>query len=89
MDKPVYIGQAVLDLSKLVMYRLRYDRLSQYARRFGGEISVVAGDTDSFFLEVQGMSVPHQLLLAKTVSWIRPTIPAIILFVAPLESVGY
>ena len=64
MDKPVYIGQAVLDLSKLVMYRLRYDRLSTYAQRLGGTISVVAGDTDSYFVEVRGIRVYDQLLPA-------------------------
>lgn len=64
LDKPVYIGQAVLDLSKLVMYRLRYESLPKYELQFGGKISVVAGDTDSFFLEVCGISVYNQLLPA-------------------------
>ena len=54
----------MLDLSKLVMYRLRYGQLANYARRFNGSISVVAGDTDSLFLEVEGISVLHQLLPA-------------------------
>lgn len=30
LDKPVFIGQAVLDLSKLVMYELRYVHLARY-----------------------------------------------------------
>jgi hypothetical protein len=46
------------------MYRLRYERLPAYEQRFGGKISVVAGDTDSFFLEVRGISVSQQLLPA-------------------------
>ena len=58
----MYIGQAVLDLSKLIMYRLRYVHLLSYAERLGGIIKVVAGDTDSFFLEVRGISVDNQLL---------------------------
>lgn len=29
LDKPVIIGQAVLDLSKLVMYELRYKQLAK------------------------------------------------------------
>ena len=29
LDKPVIIGQAVLDLSKLVMYQLRYEHLAK------------------------------------------------------------
>ena len=64
LDKPIFIGQAVLDLSKLIMYRLRYEKLAKYQSRFGGSIKVVAGDTDSFFLEVRGMSVASQLLPA-------------------------
>ena len=64
LDKPIFIGQAVLDLSKLVMYQLRYEKLPQYEKMFGGSIRVVAGDTDSFFLKVTGMSVTNQLLPA-------------------------
>ena len=30
LDKPVHIGRAVLDLSKLVMYQLHYDQLTSY-----------------------------------------------------------
>lgn len=52
LDKPVYIGQAVLDLSKLLMYKLRYEKLPRYATQFGGRITIAGGDTDSFFLEV-------------------------------------
>ena len=42
LNKPVFIGQAVLDLSKLIMYRIRYEHLPKYAERFSGSISVVA-----------------------------------------------
>ena len=64
LDKPVFISQAVLDLSKLIMYQLRYEKLVSYETRFGGSLCVIAGDTDSFFLEVQDMSVDKQLLPA-------------------------
>lgn len=63
LDRPVYIGQAVLDLSKLRMYRLQYVELQQYRQQFAGsEINIVAGDTDSFFLEVKGINLANQLL---------------------------
>jgi hypothetical protein len=63
LDRPVYIGQAVLDLSKLRMYRLQYQDLQQYREMFhGSSISIVAGDTDSFFLEVKGVDLKTQLL---------------------------
>lgn len=64
LDKPVFIGQAVLDLSKLIMYKLRYEKLSTYEKVFGGTIRVLAGDTDSFFLQVCKISVQNQLLPA-------------------------
>ena len=53
LNKPVFIGQAVLDLSKLVIYKLRYEQLAKYARQFQGDICIAAGDTHSFFLEVK------------------------------------
>ena len=63
LDRPVYIGQAVLDLSKLRMYRLQYVELQRYREEFAGsQINIIAGDTDSFFLEVKGVSLANQLL---------------------------
>ena len=29
MNKPVYLGQAILDLSKIVMYEFHYDYMKQ------------------------------------------------------------
>jgi hypothetical protein len=52
LDKPVSIGQAVLDISKLEMYQLRYHHLAHYAALLNGSITIAGGDTDSFFLEV-------------------------------------
>ena len=63
LDRPVYIGQAVLDLSKLRMYRLQYVELQRYRHQFpGSKINIIAGDTDSFFLEVRGIALATQLL---------------------------
>ena len=45
------------------MYRLQYVELQQYREQFAGSaINIVAGDTDSFFLEVKGVSLTSQLL---------------------------
>ena len=65
LNRPVYIGQAVLDLSKLRMYRLQYGDLAKYRKIFdpvGGSIKILAGDTDSFFLEVSNIDLQDQLL---------------------------
>lgn len=48
LDKPVYIGQAVLDYSKLEMYNLYYNILRKCPLIRQPEL--VGGDTDSFFL---------------------------------------
>ena len=57
LDKPIFIGQAVLDLSKLTMFRLRYEKLTDYEHRFGCRISVLAGDTDSLICSVENMEL--------------------------------
>ena len=65
LNKPVFVGQAVLDLAKLEMYELFYDRLKSYESEFiSSSISVVGGDTDSFFISVTNCDVYNQLLPA-------------------------
>jgi hypothetical protein len=64
LDRPSYIGQVILDLSKLRMYELQYTELEKYRREFNCEINIVAGDTDSFFLECKHVDLRTQLLPA-------------------------
>ena len=64
LNKPVYVGQAVLDLAKLEMYELYYDKMLQYEHEFACTIRVVGGDTDSFFLSVQNCDLYQTLLPA-------------------------
>ena len=64
LDRPSYIGQAVLDLSKLRMYQLQYKELELYREKFACEINIIAGDTDSFFLECKNVDLRSQLLPA-------------------------
>ena len=64
LDKPIYIGQAVLELSKLEMYELRYCTLPRYESEFGGTIRVLGGDTDSFILSISDIRVDTHLLPA-------------------------
>ena len=64
LDRPSYIGQVVLDLSKLRMYQLQYQELQSYRVKFNCEINIVAGDTDSFFLECKNVDLRQQLLPA-------------------------
>lgn len=61
-DKPIFIGQAVLDISKLIMYKLVYDTLCRYEQEIGGKIEIVGGDTDSLFLKTTNMRVETHLI---------------------------
>ena len=48
LDKPIYVGQAILDLSKLFMYEFHYDKmLIKYPRS-----NLLFTDTDSFCYEI-------------------------------------
>ena len=50
LDKPVFVGQAVLDYSKMEMYNLFYHILPQCP--LIKKLQLVGGDTDSFFLTI-------------------------------------
>ena len=50
MNKPVYLRQAILDLSKTLMYEFHYD----YMRlRYGNKVELCYMDTDSFVCEIK------------------------------------
>ena len=50
MNKPVYLGQAILDLSKTVMYEFHYDYVKP---KYGSKVQLCYMDTDSFVYEVE------------------------------------
>lgn len=50
LNRPIYIGQAVLDHSKLTMYKLFYETLPSCSLIYN--IKLLGGDTDSFFLQL-------------------------------------
>ena len=50
LNKPIFVGQAVLDYSKLEMYHLFYKTLPQCP--LIKKLQLVGGDTDSFFLTI-------------------------------------
>ena len=50
LDKPMFIGQAVLDYSKVVMYELFYNSFKKCP--FLHHIELAGGDTDSFILKL-------------------------------------
>ena len=69
LDRPSYIGQTVLDLSKLRMYKLKYDELRKYETQFGCQLNIIASDKDSFFLECLNVSLRGHLISAMINYW--------------------
>ena len=51
MNKPVYLGQAILDLSKTLMYEFHYDYMRP---KYGSKVNLCYMDTDSFVYEIDG-----------------------------------
>ena len=59
MDKPIYLGFTVLELSKLLMYETYYDKLKPY---FGQEnIQLHYMDCDSFVLSIETENIINDL----------------------------
>ena len=59
MDKPIYVGLAVLDLSKLLMYQFHYDKMMNW---FGPErLLLCYMDTDSFIYEIRSNNLDDEL----------------------------
>ena len=50
MNKPVYLGQAILDLSKIVMYEFHYDYM---APKYGKKLDLYYTDTDSLIYNIE------------------------------------
>ena len=50
MNKPVYIGQAILDLSKTLMHKFHYDCVRS---KYGSKARLCYMDTDSFVYEIE------------------------------------
>ena len=50
MNKPVYLGQAILDLSKIVMYEFHYDYMIP---KYGNRLKLCYMDTDSLVYHIK------------------------------------
>ena len=50
MNKPVYLGQAILDLSKTLMYEFHHDYMQP---KYGSKVKLCYMDTDIFVYEIE------------------------------------
>ena len=49
MNKPVYLGQSILDTSKTLVYEFYYN---YFKKKYGDKVELCYTDTDSFFIHV-------------------------------------
>ena len=50
MNKTVYLGQSILDISKTLMYEFYYDYLK---KKYDNDVKLCYTDTDSFIIHVK------------------------------------
>ena len=50
MNKPIYLGQAILDISKTLMYEFWYDHIEP---KYKEKASLCYMDTDSFVIYIK------------------------------------
>ena len=50
MNKPIHLGQAILDVSKILMYEFQYDYIKP---KYGDKAKLCSMDTDSFIIYIE------------------------------------
>ena len=50
MNKPVYLGMSILDISKTLMYEFWYDNIKP---KYGNNVKLCYTDTDSFIINIK------------------------------------
>ena len=53
MNKPVYLGQAILGQSKTLMYEFHHDCHYDMRPKYGSKVNLCYMDTDGFFYEIE------------------------------------
>ena len=66
MDKPIYLGFAVLELSKMHMYETYYDKLQAYFGQENFQLHCI--DTDAFVLSVNTKDIINDLKNLEDIS---------------------
>ena len=58
MNKPVYLGQAILELSKVLMYKFWYEYIKP---KYSSNVNLCYMDTDSFIMQVNTTDFYHTI----------------------------
>ena len=65
MNKPVYLGQAILDLNKIVMYEFHYDYM---VPKYGENLKLCYMDTDSLVYHIK---TEDNKIKLKSTKWLE------------------
>ena len=60
MNKPIYLGQAILDISKTLTYEFWYDYIKP---KYGDKARLCYMDTDSFIMHVKKQIIFTKILV--------------------------
>ena len=60
MNKPIYLGLSILDISKILMYEFWYDYMKP---KYGNRVKLCYMDTDSFIMSIKTMIFINIFLL--------------------------
>ena len=60
MNKPIYLGMSILDISKTLMYEFWYDYIKP---KYGDRAKLCYADTDSFVIHIKTEDFYKELLM--------------------------
>ena len=85
MSKPVYLGQTILDLSKMLMFEFHYGYMKP---KYGSKVKLCYMDTDSFVYEIETEDFTETLQMMWRKGLIRVDIQRMITDHYPSEKIN-
>ena len=67
MNKPIYLGLSILEISKILMYEFWYDYMKP---KYNGNVKLCYMDTDSFIMNIKKIIFMKMLLVTLKIGLI-------------------